>query len=837
MPALSAANGGVLDLGQYFMAELWTRRELKYFPIILTQPLAEESKLLAYKKLEGSTPPPHTSSLLWVLEGLKNQQNHILVSDHDCQRPNFPVLHDLRHYRSAHSNSTWGVKNVGLYLFDVHFPQPRWAQDWRHDLIIVSSEWAKRWLMSSGIRERRLHVVRPGVDVALFHPQEKAASSTSEVNAKPLQTDGNRRRFVVYSSNRLSVENGQDLVVAAFDALVKAHDESGDAGVPPPVLLLDWHTEGKIGCLEAAHEEHDNAKGGEGKGGNDEGSAPLAAALHRCFLEGMLETFDAVAAGATREAGADKGASGNAEREHAAVLAAAAADGAHPLDEETLRAYYRKVGAMELLLGDAVEQVLEQWVRGKGYNAGKGWIERREELATLLRDQYGEDLWGRSEEQMAAARSEVAEDKEARQQKQEEEVQGILQRKAHAPGLRRAAAARNAVIKHWKAQSSTLRELIRRGEGLAVPLVVPMPMTVHPSPSMPSQHHRAILLRTAVGTDAGAAAAVAVFPNRAVGMNMEAAQAMATGIPTVLTNSSGMRHTLAHEKHALVITAKIGALEDGGLAGGWGKFAEGVGHAMVQEGVEREWAQVTSGEIKHAVASIVERLQMVMDVWAASTSTASTSTARHDQHEKLQLMRGDAVAYIEKEFSAAHDLASAVTTALLFHTPAPAHTMPDGISLELEPRDALLLVGPAAEVEELYFKKKLQPNGGEAAFAARAVEAWAAVQAVYYTIPIDFRMLLIWGLPPLLIGFFVGLPFIQWRAKRKQHKELLIWLRTCIKKHEPNWTGREEAILRAYLGREPLLITEMQHRYRFREGGYMEGAGPAGAAASRRLRR
>jgi hypothetical protein len=343
---MSTAASGVLDLGQYFMAELWTRQELKFFPILLKQPLAEEAKLLDYNKLEASSPPK--TSLLWLLEGLKKQQNHLLLSDYDCMRPSFPVLHDLRYYPAAYSNSSWGTTNIGIYMFDVRFPRPQWIHDWRHDLILVSSEWTRQWLLNLGIRSRRLHVIRPGVDVSVFHPDTQAGG-TAEVKVRDgLLQSGGKRRFVVYSSNRLSLENGQDLVVAAFAALVKAHDGSSTSG-PPPLLLVDWHTDGAIACFEAAH-------GSKAAAGANE----HVSALQECFREGVHSSFDAVAAeeaemaaaeanGGEDGGGGESGASGDGDS-FGDVSADAASDSAHLLDAESLRAYYTKVGALELLL-------------------------------------------------------------------------------------------------------------------------------------------------------------------------------------------------------------------------------------------------------------------------------------------------------------------------------------------------------------------------------------------------------------------------------------------------------------------------------------------------------
>lgn len=119
----------------------------------------------------------------------------------------------------AHGKLLSGRPTIGvLFLDEATLSRQARAQADRFALIVAGSTWNERVLRRQGIGP--VVTVLQGVDTGLFHPAPRS-------NLFP-------GRFVVFSGGKLEFRKGQDLVLAAFRAFQRRHQEA--------VLVAAWHS-------------------------------------------------------------------------------------------------------------------------------------------------------------------------------------------------------------------------------------------------------------------------------------------------------------------------------------------------------------------------------------------------------------------------------------------------------------------------------------------------------------------------------------------------------------------------------------------------------------------
>lgn len=152
------------------------------------------------------------------IEGqMRTEEEEMMVMKHrskDKGRVDAPVIHTINNLTFESYSPVWSRKKNIAYLFSEKpfMTKKQKTNAKRFDVLVAGSEWNARILRENGLDAIS---IPQGVDMEIFHPQKKKVKS-----------------FAVFSGGKMEHRKGQDLVLAAFEELLKR--------VPEAYLFAAW---------------------------------------------------------------------------------------------------------------------------------------------------------------------------------------------------------------------------------------------------------------------------------------------------------------------------------------------------------------------------------------------------------------------------------------------------------------------------------------------------------------------------------------------------------------------------------------------------------------------
>jgi glycosyltransferase involved in cell wall biosynthesis len=149
-----------------------------------------------------------TCALGLVLNGVQHEVP-ITVKYHG----NFVGLAKANAQRAIRRRTPKAVAQEGrsfVWLCHQHFPRGNWWRFHGFESMVPSRQQVRQTCLSHCVRSARMHVVRNGVDVTLFHPRDKAATRTAL---------GLGEEPIVLALGRLNREKGHHTAIAALAQL------------------------------------------------------------------------------------------------------------------------------------------------------------------------------------------------------------------------------------------------------------------------------------------------------------------------------------------------------------------------------------------------------------------------------------------------------------------------------------------------------------------------------------------------------------------------------------------------------------------------------------------